>query len=79
METMQKPIPVKPIIIDDTIITDKAIEEIFPKEDEIVLEPAPLSEAEVEEAIGGDMPAEGVSTTNMNIEDEELEKEEDPI
>ena len=76
---MKKPTPVKPIVIDNTVITDKAIEEIFPLEDETSLEPAPLSEAEVEEAVGGDMPVEDISPLNMNDEDEERFKEDDGI
>jgi hypothetical protein len=59
------------------IITDKAIEETFQTEEEKEIEKKPLTEAEVEEAVGGDMPVEGFTT--MNIEDEEVEKEADII
>jgi hypothetical protein len=62
---------------DDIVITDMEIKEVFPTEEEKEFEGKPLTEAEAEEAVGGDMPTEGI--TNMNIEDEEAEKEADII
>lgn len=62
---------------DTIVITDKAIEENFPTEEEKEVENKPFTIAEVEEAIGGDIPVEDV--INMNKEDEELDKETDII
>ena len=64
---------------DDIVITDDQIRAVFPTESEKEFEGKPLSEAEVEEAVGGDMPVEGMSITTMNTEDEELEKEADIV
>jgi hypothetical protein len=62
---------------DDIVITDMEIKEVFPTEEEKEYGGKPLTESEVEEAVGGDMPVDGL--TNMNIEDEEAEKEADII
>lgn len=62
---------------DEKIISDPVIHEFVPplEEQEVITEP--LSEAEVEEQVGGDMPAEGAE--NFNIENEEEEKAQDPL
>lgn len=54
------------------ILKDKDIREVFPADDEIELDKKPMTEAEVEEEVGGDMPVEDIA--NMNEEDEEEEK-----
>jgi hypothetical protein len=64
---------------DDIIITDAQVREVFPTEEEKYIQGKPLTESEVEEAIGGDMPVDGIALTNMNNEDEEVEKEADII
>lgn len=64
---------------DDIVITDMEIKEVFPTEEEKDYDGKTLTESEVEEAIGGDMPVDGIGNTNMNNEDEELEKEADII
>lgn len=62
---------------EDIIITDSQVREVFPTEEEHEFDKKPLSLVEVEEAVGGDMPVEGMAVTNMNLDDEELEKEAD--
>ncbi len=62
---------------DEKIIKDPVIHAFVPPLEEQVVENGFLTEAEVEEQVGGDAPAEGVK--NFNIEDEEAEKEEDPL
>ncbi len=64
---------------EDIVITDSQVREVFPTDEEKEVERKPLSLAEAEEAVGGDTPVEGYALTNMNIEDEELEKEADII
>lgn len=59
------------------IITDEAIEEVLPTEEEIAKEKKPITEAEVEVEVGGDEPVD--ETQNMNIENEEEEKQTDPL
>lgn len=63
--------------IDDIVITDVEVKEVFPTEDEKEVERKPITEMEAEEAVGGDIPVDSV--TNMNNEDEELDKEADII
>lgn len=58
---------------DILILKDKDIQEVFPTDEEKEVEKKPMTEAEAEEAVGGDIPVEDV--TNMNDEDEEVEKE----
>lgn len=64
---------------DDIVITDAEVREVFPTEEEGVFQGKAITETEAEEAVGGDMPVDGVSMTNMNTEDEEMEKEADII
>ena len=66
-----------PINTDIKDISDVTIEEILPTPEEFVAEPLPMSETEVEAAVGGDEPVEGEQ--NFNIEDEEAEKQESII
>lgn len=66
-----------PIHTDIKDISDAAIEEVLPTPEEIALEPLPMSETEVEAAVGGDEPVEGEQ--NFNVEDEEAEKQEPAI
>lgn len=67
---------------DDIVITEAQVREVFPtdeEKEEIEFARKPISLIEAEEAVGGDVPVDGVAMTNMNNEDEELEKEADII
>lgn len=64
---------------DDTtkVVTDETIEAVLPVVEDLEVEKAPLTETEAEVAVGGDTPVEAVQ--NLNVEDEEAEKEADPL
>jgi hypothetical protein len=59
----------------DIILTDDAIEELLPTEEELALEKDPMTEAQAEEEVGADEPVEEGGQVNFNEEDEEDDKQ----
>lgn len=61
------------------VVSDSTIHAVLPNVEELVVEKKPLSETTADELLGSDMPVSSIVHENFNEEDEEAEKQEDPL